>query len=59
MSDVKKKGVLDRVNPERRSFVKKMAKAAFVVPVVVSLSMSEQRLNMSTAMAQSPNQPRP
>ena len=55
MRDTKQKDYLDHVNPERREFVKKMAKTAFVVPVVVSVSMLDQSLNMSTAMAQSPN----
>ena len=52
--NVKEKDYLDDVNPERRDFVRKMAKTAFVVPVVVSVSMLEQRLNVSTAQAQSP-----
>ena len=53
-NNVKEKDYLDHVNPERRDFVKKMAKTAFVVPVVVSVSMLEQRLSVATAQAQSP-----
>ncbi|MDY6987348.1 MAG: hypothetical protein SWQ30_04755 [Thermodesulfobacteriota bacterium] len=55
MGDTKDKEYLDRVNPERREFVKKMAKTAFVVPVVVSVSMLDQRLDMATAMGQTGN----
>jgi len=47
----KDKEYLDKVDPERREFVRKMTKAAFVVPAVVSVAMLDQKLNVSTAMA--------
>jgi len=50
------KKVLDCVNPERREFVKKMTTAAFVVPAVVSVTMMDQKLDLSTANAASSNQ---
>ena len=60
MSDsVKEKDYLDKVNPERREFLKKMAKLSFVAPAVVSVSMLDQRLNISAAMAASGNQTLP
>jgi hypothetical protein len=59
MADTKGQDYLDHVTSERREFVKKMAKMAFVVPVVVSVSMLDQRLDMSTAMGQTGNQTRP
>jgi hypothetical protein len=45
------KDYLDKVDPERRDFVRKMTKAAFIVPAVVSVAMLDQKLNVSTAMA--------
>ncbi|MCI0453368.1 MAG: hypothetical protein L0Y68_00045 [Candidatus Dadabacteria bacterium] len=48
MSD---KNYLDSVNPERREFLKKVTKGAFIVPVVVSVMMLDQKLNLSTANA--------
>ena len=50
------KKTLDCVNPERREFVKKMATTAFVVPAVVSVTMMNQKLDLSTANAASANQ---
>ena len=50
-----KKGYLDCVNPERRSFIKKMTTAAFVIPAVVSVSMLDQKLDLSSANAASAN----
>jgi len=50
-----KKDVLDCVNPERREFVKKLTTAAFVVPAVVSVTMLDQKLDLSTANAASSN----
>jgi hypothetical protein len=52
MSDKK---FLDSVNPERREFLKKVTKGAFIVPTVVSVMMLDQKLNLSTANAASPN----
>ncbi len=49
------KKALDCVNPERREFVKKMTTAAFVVPAVVSVTMLNQKLDLSTANAASSN----
>jgi hypothetical protein len=50
MSD---KNILDDVNPERREFLEKITKGAFVVPAVVSVMMLNQNLNLTTANAQS------
>jgi len=50
------KKVLDCVNLERRQFVKKMTMAPFVVPVVLSVTMVNQKLDLSTANAASENQ---
>jgi len=50
MSD---KNILDDVNPERREFLEKITKGAFVVPAVVSVMMLNQKLNLTTANAQS------
>ncbi len=49
------KKFLDFVNPERREFLKKVTKGAFIVPAVVSVMMLNQKLNLSTANAQSQN----
>ena len=48
MSDKK---LLDKVNPERREFLEKLTKGAFVVPAVVSIMMLNQKLNLTTANA--------
>jgi hypothetical protein len=50
MSDKK---FLDGVNPERREFLEKVTKGAFVIPAVISIMMLNQKLNLSTANAQS------
>ncbi|MGH7849947.1 MAG: Hint domain-containing protein [Thermodesulfobacteriota bacterium] len=50
MSDKK---FLDGVNPERREFLEKVTKGAFVIPAVISVMMLNQKLNLSTANAQS------
>jgi len=50
MSD---KNILDDVNPERREFLEKITKGAFVVPAVFSVMMLNQKLNLTTANAQS------
>jgi hypothetical protein len=49
------KKFLDSVNPERREFLKKVTKGAFIVPAVISVMMLDQKLNLSTANAQSNN----
>jgi len=49
------KKFLDFVNPERREFLKKVTNGAFIIRTVVSLMMLDQKLNLSTANAQSPN----
>ncbi len=50
------KKTFDCVNPERREFVKHMTTAAFVVPAVVSVTMLDEKLDLSTANAASANQ---
>lgn len=50
------KKVLDRVNQERREFVKQMTKTAFVVPAVVSVTMATQTLPLDTVNVASGNQ---
>lgn len=56
MSDKK---FLDDINPERREFLEKVTKGAFVIPTVISVMMLNQRLNLSTANAQTGNQTQP
>jgi len=41
------------VSPERREFLEKLTKGAFVVPAVLSVMMLNQKLNLTTANAQS------
>jgi hypothetical protein len=55
----KREDYLEAINPERREFVKKIIAGAFIVPAVVSVSMHDQKLNVSAAMAASPNQTNP
>jgi len=50
MSDKKFQG---NVNPERREFLEKVTKGAFIIPVVISVMMLDQKLNLTTANAQS------
>jgi len=50
MSDKK---FLDGINPERREFLEKVTKGAFIIPTVISVMMLNQKLNLSTANAQS------
>ena len=50
MSD---KNFPDDVNPERREFLEKVTKGAFIIPTVISVMMLNQRLNLTTANAQS------
>ena len=55
MQDRKKndKDYLDTLNPERRDFLEKVTKGAFIIPAVISVMMLNQKLNLSTANAQS------
>jgi prolyl-tRNA editing enzyme YbaK/EbsC (Cys-tRNA(Pro) deacylase) len=46
---------LEKINPKRRLFVKTLLHAAYIVPTIVSVSMVDQRLDLSTAHAQSGN----
>jgi hypothetical protein len=41
------------VNPERREFLETVTKGAFVIPAVISVMMLNQKLNLTTANAQS------
>lgn len=45
------KRIPDNVNPERREFLEKLTKGAFVVPAVLSIMMLNQKLNLTTANA--------
>ena len=47
------KNITGKVNPERREFLEKITKGAFVVPAVFSVLMLNQKLNLTTANAQS------
>ncbi|MCL4246199.1 MAG: hypothetical protein KJ002_13890 [Candidatus Dadabacteria bacterium] len=47
------KKFIDKVNPERREFLERLTKGAFVVPAVLSVMMLNQKLNLTTANAQS------
>ncbi|MEW6146131.1 MAG: hypothetical protein AB1598_14055 [Thermodesulfobacteriota bacterium] len=47
------KRYLDDMNPERREFLEKLTKGAFVIPTVLSVMMLNQKLNLNTANAQS------
>ena len=48
---------LEKINPHRRLFVKTLLHAAYIVPAVISISMVDQKLDLSTAYAQSGNLP--
>ncbi len=50
MEDTKNK---DKVNPEMREFFEKITECAFIVPTVLSVMTFNQKLNLSTANAQS------
>lgn len=50
---MKDKKFLDNVNPERREFLEKVTKGAFVIPAVISVMMLNQKLNLTTANASS------
>lgn len=54
--DKKMEDALEKINPKRRAFVKTLLHATYVVPAVVSVSMVDQKLDLSTAHAQSSNQ---
>ena len=45
------KEFIDKVNPERREFLERLTKGAFVVPAVLSVMMLNQKLNLTTANA--------
>ncbi len=47
------KKFIDEVNPERREFLEKVTKGAFIIPTVISVMMLNQKLNLTTANAQS------
>ncbi len=53
------KKFLDGINPERREFLEKVTKGAFVIPTVISVMMLDQKLNLTTANAQSNLPPTP
>ncbi len=53
------KKYLDDVNSERREFLEKVTKGAFVIPTVISVMMLNQKLNLTTANAQSNDGPVP
>ncbi len=41
------------VNSERRDFLEKVTKGAFIIPTVISVMMLNQKLNLTTANAAS------
>jgi hypothetical protein len=45
------KKIPGNVNPERREFLEKITKGAFVIPAVFSVMMLNQKLNLTTANA--------
>ncbi len=46
----------EKFNPDRRDFVKKLVlHSAYIIPAVVSVSMVDQKLDLSTAHAVSGN----
>jgi len=48
---MEKKDVLKKFNPDRRTFIQNLCKAAYVAPAVISVSMLDQKLDLSTAHA--------
>ncbi len=48
-----KDAILKQIDPGRRAFMEKMVKAAYIVPTVVSVSMFNEQLDLSTARASS------
>ncbi|MEW6146134.1 MAG: hypothetical protein AB1598_14070 [Thermodesulfobacteriota bacterium] len=53
------KKFLDDINPDRREFIEKITKGAFLIPTVLSVMMLNQKLNISTANAQSTDEMSP
>jgi len=49
----KLENTLEEINPKRRAFVKTLLHASYVVPTVISVSMVDQTLDLTTAHAQS------
>jgi len=47
------KKIQGNVNPERREFLEKLTKGAFIAPAVLSVLMLNQKLNLTTANAAS------
>ena len=47
------KNLIGDVNPERREFLEKITKGAFIIPTVFSVMMLNQKLHLTTANAQS------
>ena len=41
------------INKDRREFIEKVTKGAFVIPTVISVMMLNQKLNLTTANAAS------
>jgi hypothetical protein len=52
-SPMEDKKILDKVNPEKREFLEKITKGAYIIPTVMSVMMLNQKLNLTTANAQS------
>ncbi len=46
---------LEKINPERRLFVKTLLHASYVIPTIVTVNMVDQKLDLSTAHAQTGN----
>ncbi|MFC1850864.1 hypothetical protein ACFL27_11780 [candidate division CSSED10-310 bacterium] len=52
MSEEKER-IIRQIDPSRRAFMEKMVKAAYIVPTVVTVSMFNEQLDISTARAAS------
>jgi hypothetical protein len=48
---MEEKKIPANVNPERREFLEKLTRGAFIVPAVLSVLMLNQKLNLTTANA--------
>ena len=46
---------LEKISPERRSFVKKLLHASYVIPAFVSISMVDQKLSLAIPLGASGN----
>ncbi len=46
---------LEKIHPERRLFVKTLLHASYVIPAIVTVNMVDQKLDLSTAHAQTGN----